>query len=747
METTLDLFQDTLVQDKLNYFRKKKRIEWLWTADLRLVNEEQELRDIVTLALSVSGAKAVDTETTGLRIKEDKLIGISISFENDGKIVAFYVPLYSDVDTVNISPEKSLSILKPILEQPCVYRNAKYDYKFLKTVGIQAGILADISTMELCISEGLDDIQFNRIKNMSLKERYSEIFNEDALELEEALGKGIYNFALAPLEMAKFYASTDAYMTLRLYNYFLTKLDSNDKYSMFIYRLETMLLPVVADMEYEGISIDTEILKEAKISILEEQKSYENRIYELCGEKLNLNSGPQLANILYTKLNLPCEKLTPGGDQSVDKDSLKRTLGKIPIDTVDENEIKGREILETLATYKENEKLLTAFVENLMAQLTSDGKVHPTFKTLGAISGRFSCSAPNLQQLPKAEDGNKAILRKAFIADPGTYFMSVDFSQVELKITASLCKDPNLQSAFINGIDVHKSTAALMFGKKIEEVTKEDRQKAKTINFGLIYGLGPSGLARQLRIPEDKAKELYEIYYSKLPSVKAWIADKKQKLKETGVSITHWGRKRLVPNARLPINWDDKSEEGKLRNKLAGESLRAGVNHIVQGTSADITKIAMVRLDKSLKGKNVIMLVQVHDQVIFQVGEEIRPEEIAPIIKEAMELKVDDFVPLTVDIEVGYSWGGCVKWKPGMTLDQVPYKNKVTIGGDVVGQAEQLKSLFNEFKGENEVFFSLGGSIIQPESIDTETGEVSPQLVCASKAFVRKIKDLGLEIN
>jgi DNA polymerase I len=745
-EIALDLFQDTLVKDKLDYFRKKKRIEWLWVADLRLLNEEQELRDFIALALSKPGPYAVDTETTGLT-KDDKIVGFSVAFKNDNKISAAYIPLYSDVDIVGIQPEKTLAICKELLEKPNIWKNYKFDFKVFKSVGINAQCLADISTMELCTKEGLDDITFNHLKNLSLKERYAEIFQEDMIELDEALGKGIYSFALAPLEMGKFYAATDAYATLRIYEYLLDKVDVND----FVYRLETMLLPVVANMEYEGVMMDTQVLNDAKILISKEQKEYEDRIYELAGEKLNLNSSPQLSTILYDRLSLKCMKTTPGGDKSTDKEALEMTLEAIDPKTVLENEIKGKEILETLFKYKDNEKLVNSFINNTMLQIASDGKVHPNYNTQGAISGRFSATKPAIQTLPKAEDGNKAILRKAFVSDPGTYFISADYSQVELKITASMSKDPNLQDAFMKGIDIHKRTASLMFDKKVEDVTKEDRQKAKTINFGLIYGLGAPGLSRQLGITVDEAKSLYKIYYSKMPLVKIWLDNIKHKIAETGLSLTHWGRKRLVPNAKLRIDWNDKSDEGKRNNQLAGEALRAGANHKVQGTSADITKIAMVRLDKAFKknglDNDVKMLVQVHDQVIFRVPESISPDSLVPIIKEAMELKVDNFVPLTVDVDFGYSWGGCITWKPGMTLDQIPYKNKVIISGDVMGRQETLKELFNTYTGENEVFLEVGGQIIQPERVDESTGEVMPQTVLASKKFIKEVEDLGLKVE
>lgn len=290
-----------------------------------------------------------------------------------------------------------------------------------------------------------------------------------------------------------------------------------------------------------------------------------------------------------------------------------------------------------------------------------------------------------------------------------------------------------------------------MFGKPVEEVTKEDRQRAKTLNFGLLYGLGPPGLSRQLGCTLQEAKDLYKIYFAKLPLIKSWLKGVKDGLNKTGVSTTHWGRKRLVPNAMLKIDWDDKSTEGQMRNQLAGEALRSGANHKIQGTSADITKIAMVRLDNVFKklnlSKEIKMLVQVHDQIIFRVPISRSPEELIPIIKEAMELKVESFVTLNVDIDFGYSWGGCVSWKPGMTLDQIPFKNKVVISGPVVEKADALKALFSLYTGENEVFFEVGGQIIQPEAIDTETGECNPQTVLASKKFIKEVEDLGLTIK
>ncbi len=739
-EYVADLFQDTLVQDKLDYLKKHKNIAWLWSQDLRLVNEEQELRDIVALALSKNTPIAVDTETTGLT-KDCRLVGISAAFQNDGKITAFYVPIYSEVDTVGIPPEKTLSILKPLLEKPCIYRNFKFDYKFIKSVGIEAKLLADISTMELCPRDGIDDATFNRLKSMSLKDRYADIFKEDMIDLEEALGKGIYSFALAPNEMARFYAAPDALCTLKIWQYLSDKINPDD----FILKLEKNLLPLVADMEYEGIKIDTSVLKEAKTLIMGEQAEYESKIYHLCGEKINLNSGPQLGGVLFNKLGLKCQKLTPGGDESVSKSSLEMTLESIPADTVDENEIKGKEILESLFSYKSNEKLLTAFVENLMSQITTDGKVHPVFKTLGAVSHRFSCSAPNLQQVPKAEEGNKAIIRKAFIADEGRYLLSCDYSQVELRILASFSKDPNLTDAFMNGIDVHKRTAAMLFNKPMEEVTKTDRYKAKTINFGLLYGLGPPGLARQLKCSLEESKELYDLYFSKLASVKAWLNNTKNKIKETGVSVSHWGSKRLLPNAKLPYNWNDKTPEGQKNNQLVGDALRAGCNHRIQSTSANITKIAMVRLGKALKGLDVKMLVQVHDQVIFSVSESIKPDEIVPIIKEAMEIKVDGFVPLTVDTDLGYSWGGFIPYTPGMTIDSLPIKEKLIVSGDIPGNANTIKSLFKAYPGDNEVYLQVGATTIQPNTVD-EDGVVEPIKVLASKKLIAELENIGLKV-
>jgi DNA polymerase-1 len=545
------------------------------------------------------------------------------------------------------------------------------------------------------------------------------------LSLSDILGKGIFNFALAPLELGRLYAATDAFATIMLY-YKLK--DSTD--SGFIYDLEARLLPIVANMEYRGIKIDTESLKKATETLDLENKQLTEEIYALAGSRFNISSSAQLLKVLYEDLHLPVTDYTndTSGVPSTDKDALKKL---------------EHPIIAPLLKYKSNQKLITTFLKKLSTTLGTDKHVHTTLNSYGAISGRFTSNSPNLQQIPKAKDAteNSAVLRKAFVADEGYYLLDVDYGQIEYRVFASLCGDAFLRSAFERGVDFHSQTASVMFGVPLDKVTDALRHKGKTINFGLLFGMQAYGLSQQLKCPEEEAQKLLDMYFEKMPTVKRWIANEKDRIRMSGESLTIYGRRRKLPKAKLHIH----DQEHK---SMVAKALREGVNHKVQGTAADMLKISMVRLNNALKGKDMYPILQVHDELIFLVSESIPVAEAVALVKNAMELKIEGFVPIVAEASVGYSWGGAVEYEEGMTLEDVPYRNSITVTGEPEAMAERaqdLKDIFIKYPGDSEVLLKVGDKIIMPNYVDSDTGEIRDIRILASKRQIREVEDLGLK--
>jgi DNA polymerase-1 len=726
-ESQISFLNDTLISDRLNYVSKTKNIAWLFTSKLFCVNTEAELRDFVKRATASKGPKAIDTETTGLMIGVDSLVGISVAWlDEEGQPMSFYVPLISDVDKVGIAPTLTLCILQPLLEQPGVYCNFKFDYQFLKSVGIEAKCLADISLMRQFPRGGLDERQFLKNKKTSLKDDFRNKFGLDMLELEDILGKGIHNFALAPLELGRIYAATDSYATLLLYQFYLK--DLNDD---IIYKMENKLLPIVAEMEYRGVKIDGEALKKAKDVITAENKELEAKIYELAGVRFKITSSQQLADVLFTKLGLPPGEMTSEDSDTPSTD--KFALAKLE-----------HPIIPLIQKYKKNSTLITSFLIKLPTKLDASGHVHTHLNPYGAITGRFTCSNPNLQQIPKAkEDGeNSEVIRRSFIADEGYYLISCDYSMIEYRVMASLCKDEKLIKLFNEGIDIHAGTASIMFKIPLDKVTKDMRSKGKTINFGLLFGMGAYRLSKNLKCSEEEANVLLEAYFEAIPGVKPWIENIKAKVRETKMCSTYFGRVRRLPDAGLP--------NIKENRQAIGEALRQGTNTTIQGSAAEFLKISMIRLQDALKGKDMHMILQIHDELLFLVNKNVLIDDAVSLIKGCMELKIEGFVPIVADPAIGYSWGEMVDYTPGMTLNDIPFYGDLTISEDkntFEKCGEELKKIFGEFRGNQQVFIDIGNKTIQPQEVDNETGEIMDVKVSTSPTLLSKIKELGLMVK
>ncbi len=462
----------------------------------------------------------------------------------------------------------------------------------------------------------------------------------------------------------------------------------------------------------------------------DENKALSEKVYELAGEKFNIGSPIVLTRILFDKLKLPIMKFiedkfgTISTKPSTDQDALTLLKGK-------------HEIIEPLLKYKANLKLINTFLDKIV-NVASDGNLHTSYRPYGAISGRFTSSGPSLQQIPKSsdDDSNKALIRKCFVARPGYFLVELDFKQMEYSLYASLSKDPELISAFQKeDVDFHKATASLMFGIPLEEVSKGDRQRAKTLNFGVLFGMSTKSLAENLRCTEEEAEKLHATYFSKMPVAKSWVSLLHSQITQEKESETFWGRRRLLPKVRS-VSWGEKQT-----------SLREGLNHRIQGTGADITKVAMIRMFDAIKGKDIYILLQVHDSLLLEVSKSIPISEIVPVLKNAMELKIPEFAPLRVDIQFGYNWGQLTTYKEGMSIDDIVVKSRqsaVVISGDVVGNGDALKKMFNRHPGECIISLKVNDTEIVPSTIDEETGEILDVKVSVSEDFLREVKELGL---
>lgn len=406
-------------------------------------------------------------------------------------------------------------------------------------------------------------------------------------------------------------------------------------FSENIYQLEKKLFPVVKTMEENGIKIDQNQLKKISKKLGEKIKKLEAKIYKLAGGTFNINSSQQLSNILFSKLNLSVQglKKTPKGVVSTSWTELEK--------------LKDRhQIIGLLEDYRESFKLKSGFVDALPRLIGEDGRLHPTFKQLGTATGRFSCSNPNLQNIPVKGDIGKEI-RTSFVSGIGFSIISADYSQMELRVAAVISNDEKMLNFFKQEKDVHKMTASQIFNISEDKVGEKERSLAKTINFGVLYGMGIVGLAEAAGIKRSEAKKFIDEYFNDFKGIAGYVSDSIEKVKKDGFSQTMFGRKRFIPE----INSTD------FRIRHAAE--RMAINHPVQGTSADIIKTAMVKISENLvfPREECRLILQVHDELLFEVKKDLVLEA-AKKIKGIMESAAEFKIPLTVEVQSGESWGG-----------------------------------------------------------------------------------------
>ena len=570
---------------------------------------------------------ALDTETDNLDYMAANLVGISFALENGE---AAYLPLQLDYLGAPKTLEKTtaLTLLKPILENPTIQKvgqNFKYDLTIFARNGIDVqGVAFD--TM-------LESYVLNSTGRHNMDDLAKRYLGHQTISFEEIAGKGKnqLTFNQIQLEQAAEYAAEDADVTMKLQQVLWEKLSKEPTLEKLFKEMELPLLGVLSRMERRGVLIDSDALFLQSNEIANRLSELEEQAYVLAGQPFNLASTKQLQEILFDKLGLPVIQKTPKGAPSTNEEVLEELAF-------------SHELPKVLVEHRGLSKLKSTYTDKLPQMVNSQtGRVHTSYHQAVTATGRLSSSDPNLQNIPiRNEEGRR--IRQAFIAREGFTVVAADYSQIELRIMAHLSQDQGLINAFTQGKDIHRSTAAEIFGVALDEVTSEQRRNAKAINFGLIYGMSAFGLSRQLGIGRADAQSYMDLYFKRYPGVQTFMHDIREKAKAQGYVETLFGRRLYLP--------DINSSNG-MRRKAAE---RVAINAPMQGTAADIIKRAMIQLDQKLQNDpDIAMIMQVHDELVF----EVRSEKIAfysELIKTQMESAADLVVPLIVEVGQGTNW-------------------------------------------------------------------------------------------
>lgn len=577
------------------------------------------------------GRIAVDTETTGLDITTAKLVGVCLSVQ-PGQ--GAYLPL-AHVDDFGqpLDGQLTLAEVRPLLEDLfCdeaiikIGHNLKYDLSILARYQFSLMPIADT----LSLSYSLNGNKHNH----SLDELARRYFDHEMIAFKEIAGSGKTQklFSEIPIDVATNYGAEDADLTLRLFLHFSSEL-VRQKLTTIYERYERPLMSVISDMEQRGIKVDSAFLQQLSSRFTQEMARLEEVAHDQAGEAFNLASPKQLGEILFGNLGLPGGKKTKTGAWSTGADVLDKLAAE------------GHELPVTILEWRQLQKLTRTYCDALVEQVSSStGRVHTSYALASTSTGRLSSSDPNLQNIPiRTEQGR--MIRKAFVPEEGHLLMSADYSQIELRILADMADIQTLKDAFEKGEDIHNATACDMFQIEPEALTSDHRRKAKTINYGIIYGIGAYGLAQRLAIPQSEARDFIAAYFQHYPGIRDFMEAAKAQARALGYVTTAAGRRAYVHeiNSERPMH-------------RAGAE-RAAINAPIQGTAADVMKRAMIRVDQQLRQSSLgcRMLLQVHDELVFEVPES-EIEETRQLVTQEMEGAGTFSVPLTVDVGVGKNW-------------------------------------------------------------------------------------------
>ena len=611
---------DSQEEDKNQSFQSLKDI----AHEYKLIETEEDAQKLYDF-LMTKQIISLDTETTSTNAIDAELVGLSFSVEENK---AFYVAIPKD-------REKALrivNIFKSLYEEPSILKvgqNIKYDYEVLCNYGVRiGGKMWDTMLAHYIIQPELKH---------NMDDMAEQLLHYKTIHIEELIGpkgKGQKNMAdLKPEEIYE-YAAEDADVTLKLKNVLQPKLKEVEGAKLFE-DIEMPLVPVLADMEMNGVCIDTEALKETSRIFTERMNDYEQRVYTEAGERFNISSPKQVGDILFA----------PDKMHILDKPKKTRTGQYVTSEEVLQSVATKAPIVQDILNYRGMKKLLSTYVDALPKLINKrTGHIHTSFNQALTATGRLSSSDPNLQNIPVRTDDGKEI-RKCFVPEPGCLFFSADYSQIELRIMAHLSGDEHLIGAFCAGQDIHRATAAKIWKIDLEAVTDAQRKKAKQANFGIIYGITAFGLAQRMGISNGEARQLIDDYFKTFPKVHEYMLDAIEKARQKGYAETMFGRRRYLP--------DINSKNGTVR----GFAERNAINAPIQGTEADIIKIAMIRIHKRFEEEGIRskMILQVHDELNFSVFPEEK-ERVEQIVISEMQGACQLSVPLVADAGWGNNW-------------------------------------------------------------------------------------------
>ena len=602
-----------------------------------IVRTAEALRSMV-LALATPRGFAFDTETTHVNPMLAELVGISFSNEPNR---AWYVPV-GHLEGDQLPVEYVLGAVRPLFESeeiPKTAHNANYDVMILANCGVEVRGL-DFDSMIAAHMSG--------VRTIGLKQLCLELFKEEMTPITDLIGTGRKQITMAEtsIEDAAAYAAADADVAWRMSEHYKVNLEKLGL-SGALAELEMPLLPVLVKMQRSGIALDTALLGRMSVDLGEQLVGIRSYIHSLVGHEFNLNSTAQLGDVLFKELRLPTVKRTRTGF-STDAQTLDTLKGMLDRGDCDDADPRALDVLNNVLDYRQVSKIKSTYVDalpSLVHPVTS--RIHTSYNQTGSATGRVSSNDPNVQNIPvRTELGRR--VRDAFIAAPGSgnTLLAADYSQIELRVLAHISEDPSLLEAFHRGEDVHAATAASVYDIPIEEVDAEQRRVAKIMNFGVIYGLSAFGISQQTGLPREEGSHFIKTYFGKYPGIQAYTEQTKVNVRDRGYVETLNGRRRYIDEVY--------SSNGRIRN--AGD--RMAINMPIQGTAADIIKIAMVRIQDRLDdlGLRAMMIVQVHDELIFETPRDEMDQLQALVLElmpSAMKLKVD----LEVELKTGDTWG------------------------------------------------------------------------------------------